>query len=99
MLRGARLVEARKDGPRVYYRLAEPERSTTPCEPSAALGSGVWRRSTPSSALISSPGTSWRHVPREELLRRAREGTVVVALLIGDAVASASLDFHGSEFP
>jgi hypothetical protein len=28
-------------------------------------------------------------VPREELLRRAREGTVVVALLIGDAVASA----------
>jgi rhodanese-related sulfurtransferase/DNA-binding transcriptional ArsR family regulator len=77
VLRGARLVEARKDGLRVYYRLAEPE----VYEAVRSLRGLAERRLAEVDALVRTylgARDELEAVPREELLRRAREGTVVV---------------------
>jgi len=77
VLRGARLVEARKDGLRVYYRLAEPE----VYEAVRAIRKLAERRLTEIDALVRTYLRSrdeLEAVPREELLRRARAGSVVV---------------------
>jgi rhodanese-related sulfurtransferase len=77
VLRGARLVEARKDGLRVYYRLAEPE----VYEAVRAVRALAERRLAEIDALVRKYLKSrdeLEAVPREELLRRAREGSVLV---------------------
>ncbi len=77
VLRGARLVEARKDGLRVYYRLAEPE----VYDAVRAIRGLAERRLAEIDTLVRTYLKSrdeLEAVPREELLRRAREGTVVV---------------------
>jgi rhodanese-related sulfurtransferase/DNA-binding transcriptional ArsR family regulator len=77
VLRGARLVEARKDGLRVYYRLAEPQ----VYDAVRAVRALAARRLAEIDALVRTYLKSrdeLEAVPREELLRRAREGSVVV---------------------
>jgi rhodanese-related sulfurtransferase len=77
VLRGARLVEARKDGLRVYYRLAEPQ----VYDPVRAIRSLAERRLAEIDGLVRSylkARDELEAVPREELLRRALEGSVVV---------------------
>lgn len=77
VLRGARLVEGRKDGLRVYYRLAAPE----VYDGVRALRGLAERRLAEIEALVRSylgARDELEAVPREELLRRAREGSVVV---------------------
>lgn len=77
VLRGARLVEARMDGLRVYYRLAEPE----VYEAVRSLRGLAERRLAEVDALVRTylgGRDDLEAVPREELLRRVREGTVVV---------------------
>jgi rhodanese-related sulfurtransferase/DNA-binding transcriptional ArsR family regulator len=77
VLRGARLVEARKDGLRVRCRLAEPEVYDAVC----AIRGLAERRLAEIDALVRTYLKSrdqLEAVPREELLRRAREGSVVV---------------------
>jgi rhodanese-related sulfurtransferase len=77
VLRGARLVEGRKDGLRVYYRLAEPQ----VYDAVRAVRGLAERRLTEIDALVHTylkARDELEAVPREELLRRAREGNVVV---------------------
>jgi DNA-binding transcriptional ArsR family regulator len=77
VLRGARLVEARKDGSRVYYRLAEP----AVYDAVRAVRGLAERRLAEIDALVRTYLKSrdeLEAVPRRELLRRAREGIVVV---------------------
>jgi rhodanese-related sulfurtransferase len=77
VLRGARLVEARKDGLRVHYRLAEPQ----VYDAVRAIRALAERRLAEIDALVRSylkARDDLEAVPREELLRRAREGSVVV---------------------
>jgi rhodanese-related sulfurtransferase len=77
VLRGARLVEARKDGLRVYYRLAEP----AVYEAVRALRGLAESRLAEVDALVRTylkARDKLEAVPRAELLRRARAGSVVV---------------------
>jgi rhodanese-related sulfurtransferase/DNA-binding transcriptional ArsR family regulator len=77
VLRGARLVEARKDGLRVYYRLAEPE----VYDAVRAVRGLAERRLAELDVLVRTYLKSrdeLEALPREELLRRAREGSVMV---------------------
>lgn len=77
VLRSARLVEARRDGLRVYYRLAEPE----VYDAVRAIRGLAERRLAEIDTLVRTYLKSrdeLEAVPREELLRRAREGAVVV---------------------
>lgn len=77
VLRGARLVEARKDGLRVYYRLAEPE----VYESVRSIRSLAERRLAEVDALVRTylgGRDELEAVPRKELLRRVHAGTVVV---------------------
>jgi rhodanese-related sulfurtransferase len=77
ILRGARLVESRKDGLRVYYRLAEPEVHV--------VASAVHRLAEKRLAEVDQLVRTYlgsrdelEPVPREELLRRVRAGRAVV---------------------
>jgi rhodanese-related sulfurtransferase len=77
VLRGARLVEARKEGLRVYYRLAESQ----VYDAVRAIRGLAERRLAEVDALVRSYLESrdqFEAVPRDELLRRARAGSVVV---------------------
>jgi DNA-binding transcriptional ArsR family regulator len=77
VLRGARLVEARRDGLRVYYRLAEPE----VYDAVRAVRGLAERRLAEIDALVRvylGSRDELEAVPPRELLRRAREGSVVV---------------------
>jgi rhodanese-related sulfurtransferase len=77
ILRGARLVESRKEGLRVYYRLAEPE----VFEVLRAVRGLTQRRLADLDRLVQAylgSRDDLEAIPREELLRRAREGRVVV---------------------
>ena len=77
ILRGARLVESRKEGLRVYYRLAEPE----VFEVLRAVRGLAQRRLADLDRLVQAylgSRDDLEAIPREELLRRAREGRVVV---------------------
>lgn len=77
VLRGARLVEARKDGLRVYYRLAEPQ----VYDAVRAVRGLAERRLAEVDALIRTylkARDQLEAVPRKELQQRLREGTVVV---------------------
>jgi rhodanese-related sulfurtransferase/DNA-binding MarR family transcriptional regulator len=77
ILRGARLVETRKDGLRVYYRLAEAEVHD--------VARAVHRLADKRLAEVDRLVTTYlglrddlEPVAREELLRRVRAGSVVV---------------------
>ncbi len=77
VLRGARLVESRKEGLRVYYRLAEPE----VFEVLRAVRGLAQRRLADLDRLVQAYFGSrddLEAIPREELVRRVREGRVVV---------------------
>jgi rhodanese-related sulfurtransferase/DNA-binding transcriptional ArsR family regulator len=77
ILRGARLVESRKEGLRVYYRLAEPE----VFDVLRAVRALAQRRIADLDRLVQAYFGSrddLEAIPREELLRRVREGRVVV---------------------
>jgi rhodanese-related sulfurtransferase len=77
VLRGARLVEARKDGLRVYYRLAESQ----VYDAVRVVRGLAERRLAEVDALVRTYLKSrdqLEAVPRDELLRRARDGSVVV---------------------
>jgi rhodanese-related sulfurtransferase/predicted transcriptional regulator len=77
ILRGARLVETRKQGLRVYYRLAESE----VFDVSRAVRSLAERRLADLGRLVQGHLDSrdeLEAVPREELVRRVREGRAVV---------------------
>jgi rhodanese-related sulfurtransferase/DNA-binding transcriptional ArsR family regulator len=77
VLRGARLVEARKDGLHVFYRLAEPE----VYDAVRAVRALAERRLAEIDALVRAylnARDELEAVPREELLRRLRDGSVVV---------------------
>ncbi len=77
ILRGARLVDSRKAGLRVYYRLAEPEVFGV----LRAVRGLAERRLADLERLVQAYFGSrddLETVPREELLRRVREGRVVV---------------------
>jgi rhodanese-related sulfurtransferase/predicted transcriptional regulator len=77
VLRGARLVEARKEGLRVYYRLAEPQ----VYDAVRAVRTIAERRLAEIDALVRTylkARDQLEAVPRDELLRRVREGSVVV---------------------
>jgi len=77
VLRGARLVESRKAGLRVYYRLAEPE----VFDVSRAVRRLAQRRLADLDRLVEDylgSRDELEAVPREELLRRVREGRAVV---------------------
>lgn len=77
VLRGARLVETRREGLRIHYRLADPE----VYDAVRAVRSLAQRRLAEVDALVRAYLESrdlLEAVPREELLRRAREGSVVV---------------------
>jgi rhodanese-related sulfurtransferase/DNA-binding transcriptional ArsR family regulator len=77
ILRGARLVESRKEGLRVYYRLAEPE----VFDVLRAVRALAQRRLADLDRLVQAYFGSrddLEAIPREELLRRVREGRVVV---------------------
>jgi rhodanese-related sulfurtransferase/DNA-binding transcriptional ArsR family regulator len=77
VLRGARLVEARKDGLRVFYRLADPE----VYDAVRAVRALAEHRLAEIDALVRSylkGRDELEAVPRGELLRRVRDGSVVV---------------------
>jgi rhodanese-related sulfurtransferase len=77
ILRGARLVESRKEGLRVYYRLAEPE----VFDVSRVVRALAQRRLADLDRLVETylgSRDDLEAIPREELLRRVREGRVVV---------------------
>lgn len=77
VLRAARLVEARKDGLRVYYRLAEPQ----VYDAVRAVRGLAERRLAEIDALVRTylkARDQLEAVPRKELLRRLRDGSVVV---------------------
>jgi len=77
ILRGARLVEARKQGLRVYYRLAEPEVHDV----ARAVHRLAERRLAEVDQLVKSylgSRDELEPVPGEELLRRVRGGRTVV---------------------
>lgn len=77
ILRGARLVESRKEGLRVYYRLAEPE----VFDVSRAVRGLAQRRLADLDRLVEAylgSRDDLEAIPREELLRRVREGRAVV---------------------
>ena len=77
VLRGARLVEARKHGLRVFYRLADPE----VYDAVRAVRALAERRLAEIDALVRAylkGRDELETVPREELLRRVRDGSVVV---------------------
>jgi rhodanese-related sulfurtransferase len=77
ILRGARLVETRKQGLRVYYRLAEPEVHDV----ARAVHGLAERRLADVDQLVKTHLGSrdeLEPVPREELLRRVRAGRTVV---------------------
>jgi rhodanese-related sulfurtransferase/DNA-binding transcriptional ArsR family regulator len=77
VLRGARLVEARKEGLRAFYRLAEPQ----VYDAVRAIRALAESRLAEIDALVRSylkTRDDLEAIPREELLRRAREGSVVV---------------------
>lgn len=77
ILRGARLVEARKQGLRVFYRLAEPEVHDV----ARAVHALAQRRLAEVDQLVKSylgSRDELEPVPREELLRRVRGGRTLV---------------------
>ena len=77
ILRGARLVETRKDGLRVYYRLAEDEVHDV----ARAVHRLADKRLAEVEWLVTTYLTSrddLEPIEREELLRRVRAGSVVV---------------------
>jgi rhodanese-related sulfurtransferase/DNA-binding transcriptional ArsR family regulator len=77
VLRGARLVEARKDGLRVHYRLPGPD----VYDAVRAIRVLAERRLAEIDALVRTylkARDQLEPVPREELRRRAREGSVLV---------------------
>lgn len=77
VLRAAQLVERRKDGLRVYYRLAELE----VYEAVRAVRNLAERRLAEVDALVRTylkARDQLEAVPREELLQRVRAGSVVV---------------------
>lgn len=77
VLRGARLVETRKQGLRVYYRLAQPEVH----EVARAVRGLAQARLAEIDQLVQTHLESrdeLEPVPREELLRRVRAGRAVV---------------------
>jgi rhodanese-related sulfurtransferase len=77
ILRGARLVESRKEGLRVYYRLAEPE----VFDVARCVRKIAERRLAELDRLVDAYFGSrddLEAVPRQELLRRLREGRAVV---------------------
>ena len=77
ILRGARLVESRKEGLRVYYRLAETE----VFDVSRAVRGMAQRRLADLDRLVEAylgSRDELQAVPREELVRRVREGRAVV---------------------
>lgn len=77
VLRGARLVETRRDGLRVYYRLAEPE----VYDAVRAIRRLAERRLSEIDALVETylgARDALEAVPRDELVRRAHDGVVVV---------------------
>jgi rhodanese-related sulfurtransferase/predicted transcriptional regulator len=77
ILRGARLVESRKDGLRVYYRLAEAEVHDV----ARAVHRLADKRLAEVDRLVTTYLGSRDHlepVAREELLRRVRAGRAVV---------------------
>jgi rhodanese-related sulfurtransferase len=77
ILRGARLVEARKQGLRVYYRLAEPEVHDV----ARAVHRLAEKRLAEVDQLVRTylgSRDELEPVPREELLRRVRAGRTVV---------------------
>jgi rhodanese-related sulfurtransferase/predicted transcriptional regulator len=77
VLRGARLVESRKDGLRVYYRLAEAEVH----EVARAVHRLADKRLAEVDRLVTTylgSRDSLEPVEREELLRRVRSRSVVV---------------------
>lgn len=77
ILRGARLVEARKQGLRVYYRLAEPGVHDVA---RAVHGLAEKRLAEVDQLVRTHLGSrdALEPVPREELLRRLRAGHAVV---------------------
>jgi rhodanese-related sulfurtransferase/DNA-binding transcriptional ArsR family regulator len=77
ILRGARMVESRKQGLRVYYRLAEAE----VFEVARAVRALARKRLAEVDKLVNAHLDSrdaLEPIPREELLRRARDGRTVV---------------------
>src|SRR5262245_34617055 len=77
ILRGARMVESRKQGLRVYYRLAEAE----VFEVARAIRALARKRLAEVDRLVENYLDSrdeLEPIPREELLRRARDGRTVV---------------------
>lgn len=77
VLRGARLVEGRKAGLRVYYRLAEPEVH----EAAAAVRRLAERRLAEIDRLVGSylkARDELEPVRRDELRRRVRDGSAVL---------------------
>jgi rhodanese-related sulfurtransferase len=77
ILRGARMVESRKQGLRVYYRLAEAE----VFEVARAVRALARKRLAEVDKLVLAHLDSrdeLEPIPREELLRRARDGRTVV---------------------
>jgi rhodanese-related sulfurtransferase/DNA-binding transcriptional ArsR family regulator len=77
ILRGARMVESRKQGLRVYYRLAEAE----VFEVAGAVRALARKRLAEVDKLVNAYLDSrdqLEPIPREELLRRARDGRTVV---------------------
>ena len=77
ILRAARLVDTRKEGLRVYYRLAEPEVFAV----SRAVRRLAERRLAELDRLVEShlgSRDSFEPVSREELVRRMRDGGAVV---------------------
>lgn len=77
VLRGARLVETRKEGLRVFYRLAEPE----VYDAVRGIRGLAERRLAEIDGLVRTylkARDELEAVPRKELLKRAREGSVLV---------------------
>ncbi len=77
VLRGACLVEVRKDGIRAFYRLADPEVYAAV----RALRGVAERRLAEIDALVRTylqARDELEAVPREELVRRVREGRAIV---------------------
>ena len=77
ILRGARMVESRKQGLRVYYRLAEAEVFAV----ARAVRALARQRLAEVDRLVEAYLDSrdeLEPIPREELLRRARDGRTVV---------------------
>lgn len=77
VLRGARLVEARKEGLRVFYRPADPEVLAA----ARGIRTLAERRLAEIDRLVKGAletRDDLEAVPRQELLRRMREGSAVV---------------------